>query len=642
MTVTAALPLARGATGHPVQLSRRAARWGYLPGLEGVRALAVVAVVVFHLGLGVLPGGFLGVDVFFTLSGFLITSLLLVELRRDHRVRFGRFYLHRARRLLPGLFLMLLVTAAAVAAVAPDAAETFRQDAVATLSYSTNWWYVVHQVSYFESTGRPPLLQHTWSLAIEEQFYLIWPLLLFGLWRVGRVRAVRVGAVVGASLSTVLMAWLASTGGIPESGDPSRIYFGSDTHAMNLLVGAALAGFWSLGLATRVLTRRGHALVAVAGAIGLAGLFAAFLMASPDSVWLYRGGFLAVGLAAAALIAAASVTGSHLSRVLAAQPLRWIGQRSYGIYLWHWPVFMLLRPGIDVDGNGWAIQVARLATVCLAAELSYRFVETPIRGGALGRIWIWMRSIGKASAAGFVAASVLTAVSLLGIVGQGLASAHSPTVEDALGGVTAVGDEPLTPIIEPTAAKPTRGAGVDQRHETAPPEARAPRQPTAGPSREAVAVSATAVGDSVMLGARDALNAEIPKLTVDAAVGRQSPAVFKRIRERLSAGALGQLVIIHTGTNGVIVQADLVALLRKLSDRARVVLVTAHVDRSWTSANNTILHTVAAQFAASNVRLADWDQLAQGHRDWFYADGIHTKPTGSSRYAQLIQHTLTY
>ena len=189
----------------PVASRSRVSSWTHMPGLDGVRAIAVVAVLVFHLDPTWLPGGFLGVDVFFTLSGFLITSLLLAELDATGGLRFGRFYLRRARRLLPALFLVLVATALLAITVAQDAAERVREDAIAAFFYVTNWWYVLHGTSYFEATGRPPMLQHLWSLAVEEQFYFIWPLLLYALWRLGRRRGVQVGAIAGALLSTVVM-----------------------------------------------------------------------------------------------------------------------------------------------------------------------------------------------------------------------------------------------------------------------------------------------------------------------------------------------------------------------------------------------------------------------------------------------------
>ncbi len=384
----------------PAPGRHRSSAWVHMPGLDGVRAVAVAAVVVFHMDESWLPGGFLGVDVFFTLSGFLITSLLLAELDASNRVDFKRFYIRRARRLLPALYLVLVATSIAAMTVAQDAATRVREDVVAAFFYVTNWWYVLGETSYFEATGRPPMLQHLWSLAVEEQFYFVWPVLCWLLWKVGRTRGIRVGAIVGALASTVVMAWISIAQGMPDVADPSRVYFGSDTHAMTLLVGAALATVWKASRINAVVTARGRRAATGLGVVSLLALLATFWFVGYDSTFLYRGGFLVVGLVTAGFVAAASVTSSAFATVLGAQPLRWIGERSYGIYLWHWPVFMVLRPGIDLDADGLEVQALRLAITLALAELSYRFVETPIRHGLIGRAWARWKEAGGFSLVG--------------------------------------------------------------------------------------------------------------------------------------------------------------------------------------------------------------------------------------------------
>jgi peptidoglycan/LPS O-acetylase OafA/YrhL len=602
-----------------------------MPGLDGVRAIAVLAVVVFHMDESWLPGGFLGVDVFFTLSGFLITSLLLAELDSRGKLDFKAFYIRRARRLLPALYLVLVATAILAVTVAQDAAERVKEDAIAAFFYVTNWWYVLHGTSYFEATGRPPMLQHLWSLAVEEQFYFVWPVLCWLLWRLGRRRAVRIGAAAGALVSTALMAYFAVRDGMPSLADPSRIYFGSDTHAMTLLVGAVLATVWSPARLRERLTGRGIAAVSASGAGALLVLFVIFAAVGYDSSALYRGGFLVVGLVTAVVVAAAAVTESGFAGALARQPFRWIGERSYGIYLWHWPVFMVLRPGIDLDAEGWPVQVARLVITFGLAELSYRYVEMPIRHGLIGRAWASWKERGGFAMIGRAATAVITAVAVVAALGFGLANAQEPTLEDALGGVSGVGDEDLTP----TSATPVPSASGSSRP-TAP-----PGPPVVAAGQTAVGLPTTAIGDSVMLAARDALRQEVPKVTVDAEVSRQSGKVFSRIRARAAAGKLGDVVVIHTGTNGTIVKSELVDTLRFLKDRSRIVLVTVKADRSWVDGNNRILRSVAADFAGSNVRLADWVAVSKGHREWFYADGIHTKGNGSTQYALMIKRAMS-
>ncbi len=619
----------------PVSGRHRSSAWVHMPGLDGVRAVAVLAVVVFHMDESWLPGGFLGVDVFFTLSGFLITSLLLAELDASSRVDFKRFYIRRARRLLPALYLVLVATSIAAMTIAQDAASRVREDATAAFFYVTNWWYVLHGQSYFEATGRPPMLQHLWSLAVEEQFYFVWPVLCWLLWKWGRTRAIRIGAAAGALGSTALMAWVAAGQGMPEITDPSRVYFGSDTHAMTILVGAFLATVWKAAKVNAVVTTRGRRVSTAVGVLSLLTLLAVFWFVAFDSPYLYRGGFLVVGLVTAAFVAAASVTSSAFARVLGAQPLRWIGERSYGIYLWHWPVFMVLRPGVDLDADGPGVQALRLAITLVLAELSYRYVEMPIRHGLIGRAWARWKAAGGFALVGRSAVAVVTSATVVVALGVGLANAQGPTFEQELGGVDGVGNESLTPLPSTSSPAPTDSASVS------PTSTRPSDRPVLAAGEDAFGLSFTAVGDSVLLGARDAVLETFPGGTVDATVSRPSWEVFKRVLDRRAAGKLGAVVVIHTGTNGSIDAQQLDDLLEVLQDRSRVVLVTVKAPRSWTAEDNAIIRAAAAKYASSNVRLADWEALAKGNRTWFYADGIHMRPDGSAAYAAMLREAIS-
>ena len=630
--------MATTALDAPASQRSRTASWVHMPGLDGVRAIAVTAVLLFHANPDWLPGGFLGVDVFFALSGFLITSLLLAELDATRAVRFGRFYQRRARRLLPALVVVLIATSLLAMTVAQDAAQRVKEDVVASAFYVTNWWYVVHGTSYFEATGRPPLLQHLWSLAVEEQFYLIWPLLMYGLWRLGKVRGVRVGAALGAIASTALMAWYAVRTGMPAATDTSRVYFGTDTHAMTLLVGAVLATLWRPPTLIGITAGR-RRLSAGVGVASFVALLAVFWFVGPMTTALYRGGFLVVGLISAGLVAGAAVTGTVFSRCLATQPLRWIGERSYGIYLWHWPIFMVLRPGVDLDADGWPVQVLRFALTLAAAELCYRFVEMPIRRGALGRAWAQWKETGRAGRVARATVAVVTVLAVVVGLGVGLTQAKEPTLQDALGGVSEVGDD-LTPTPAPSpsvsgdasAAPSPSGTGV------AAPSVHVPA--VLAPGQDAFGLSTTAVGDSVMLAGYQALNAAFPKIKVDAKISRQPIEIYDRIRLRKQLGQLGDVVVIGAGTNGPIHSADLIAILTLLKDRSRVVLITCRADRTWTKQSNAAIWGAYKLFKDGNVRVADWQTYSAGHRDWLYADGIHPKDKGATAYAALVRQAL--
>ncbi len=618
----------------------RVQSWAHLPGLDGVRAIAVMAVLIFHADPTWLPGGFLGVDVFFALSGFLITSLLLAELSVSGEVNFRRFYVRRARRLLPALFAVLVVTAVLAMTVAQDAAERVRQDSIAAFFYVTNWWYIVHGTSYFDSTERPPLLQHLWSLAVEEQFYFIWPILLYGLWRWGRRSAVRWGALVGAVASTAAMIAISVSRDIPSVTDSGRVYFGTDTHAMTLLLGAVLATVWLPFSRRSRLTASGLRAMSAIGFAGLVLLIGIFAFVSPDSSALFRGGFAVVGLASVALVAGAATTGTWFSRALANQPLKYLGERSYGLYLWHWPIFMVLRPGVDLDADGPGVQVIRFALTFAVAELSYRFLEMPIRGGAIGRMWSGWRAAGTATTITRGTIALVVALGLITTVGIGLSRTHEETFAESLGGVEGVGDGELTPL--PSAsAMPSPVLTPSPQPSAITSSTPSPTATVAKVPLDLTKTSMILVGDSVLLGARGAVQAMFPQARVDAAVSRQSEAVFDRILARIAVKRIGKVVVIHTGTNGVIDRGHLVRLLQQLKDRARVILVTVHANRPWVASSNAAIRAAAAQFKNGNVRLADWNALATGHRSWLFSDGIHMRAEGAKQYAALLRRVLS-
>ena len=348
-------------------------RFPYLPGIDALRALAVLAVFLYHAGVGWMPGGFLGVDLFFVISGYLITSLLLREFRRGGHVDLGRFWLRRARRLLPAVGVLIAATMILAAIFEPDRIEQLRGDAIASLAYFANWHFVLGHQSYFEQFQRPSLLTHLWSLSVEEQFYLFWPLVFAaGMKLFGRTRLL-LGVAVGA-LASVALAWLLFDPG----SDASRVYYGTDTHAVGLLAGVALALVWS---PTELRRRRTGPLVGpildVVGVLALAYVVLCFLHVHDYDLALWHGGYLWLALVVALLLAVLVHPATRLGAILGQAPLLWLGLRSYSFYLWHYPVLMLTRPGLDVSLPRGVLIPLQLLAVLALADLSYRFVELP-------------------------------------------------------------------------------------------------------------------------------------------------------------------------------------------------------------------------------------------------------------------------
>ena len=613
---------------------------GYLPGLDGLRAIAIIGVLLYHSGVDWVPGGFLGVDVFFVLSGFLITSLILEEYDRSGRVDFRRFYIRRARRLLPAVFVMLIAVGIAVLLFYRDALSAFREDALATLVYLNNWWYIVVDQSYFESMGRPPLLKHLWSLSVEEQFYLIWPAVALVLVRRGGRPLVRRVAIVVAIASTAWMAYLAIRGGYPIDADPSRAYFGTDSHIMGLLIGAALATIWRPGRLSTTIPRSAQALVTGIGVAMIATIAGFYLFVGEFTPWLYRGGFLALAVFTAVLIAAATHPASPLGAILGVGVLRYLGRRSYGIYLWHWPIFMVTRPGIDVPWSEPVAFVVRMAVTLAIAEISYRLVEMPIRRGALGSAWHAVRSganrgiqqILTLLAAGLTAVvAAVVAIALIVTPGQGRDAIPADVAEAmgiADGGPEVVSIDDAPEAGEPIVADTT---GTADSPEALPVDERTIEEIRAENG------SVSVLGDSVVLGARNTITAAIPGAKVDAEVSRMPGAFTGRVKKLDRRDNLANVVVLHLATNGVLTEEILRNTLDPLADYERVVLVNASVPRSWEKPNNAIIDDVAPDYP--NVVVADWNKAADGQRDFFVSDGVHLTRKGAAAFADLIRQS---
>jgi len=619
----------------------------YMPGLDGLRAIAVLAVVAYHLNLGWAPGGLLGVGVFFVLSGYLITDLLVEQWQRGRRLDFKDFWLRRARRLLPALLLMLAVVSPAAVLLDGSRLASLRGDVLAALLYFSNWRLIFHHVSYFESFGPPSPLGHLWSLAVEEQFYALWPLVLAaGLRLAPRRGKLALLALAGAAASAIAMAVLYAPG-----DDPSRVYYGTDTRAFALLAGAALALVWPSGRLAEALSRNGTRAL---DGIGLAGLIAVLYMIGTTDEYdpsLYPGGLIAATAASMAAIAALAAPGTRLGRWLGCLPLRWLGVRSYGIYLWHYPVIVLTSPEVDTGGLDVGRALLQLAASVLLAALSWKFVEEPIRRGALGRLWARMspRAQRRDDAPTWTARlrrRLLMLLSIAAILGSGVSCA-SGTTEDAGAQQTAVG----------SSVRPTDGAAVAVQ--TAPPGAgasaseRPPAQPGtaagAGPTRPAgggasdaaakpqvqpSGAGVTAIGDSVLLDAEPYLKKLLPGIVVDGKVGRQMSQAQSVVDRLKDDGKLGSRIVIELGTNGSFSEKQLKKLLGSLEDAQQIVLVNTRVPRKWQDAVNATLKKTAKDYP--NAVLVDWYAASKNHDEYFAKDGVHLRPKGAAAYAALV------
>ena len=623
---------------------RGSPRLGYRPALDGLRALAVIAVFAYHAEVGWARAGFLGVDVFFVLSGYLITALLLAERRRDGRIDLRRFWMRRARRLLPAVLVLLAAVAVAVPVLAPDQASRIRADLLAALGYVSNWWLIVGEQSYFEAAGRPPLLQHLWSLAVEEQFYLLWPPVLALAVRRRPHRRLVKPLLAAVAVSALLMALL-----FRPYADPSRVYYGTDTRALALLLGAALAAATTRWQLVDQLRRRGRASLEVLGIVGLAGLGWAIANVNEFDPWLYRGGFTAAAVGAAAVVAASARPGPPilLGRVLGTRPLVWIGRRSYGIYLWFWPVLMVTRPDLDVPLHGAPLLALRAALTVTLAALSYRFVELPARRGAIGRVWADVKRARRtrtplprsAAAWGLGLCVVLTCLGIGVATDDEGADAPTEVATTDAGGLNSVLAARLAiPAAEPTTtvAPSTTAAEAST---TAPSTTVAPAPASTVPATlPTISAKVTAVGDSVLLGAKPLLEHQIDGVVVDADVGRQFADVVSTLRTYRDEGRLGNAVVVQTGNTGPINPGQFDQLLQMLRDVPKVLVVNVKVERAWQNANNDVIREAITK--VPNTVLIDWHAMAGAHPEAFYDDGLHLTPSGIRLFTGAVLSAL--
>ncbi len=602
-----------------------------LPGLDGLRGIAVLAVIIYHADVSLLVGGFLGVDVFFVLSGFLITTLLINELTETNTVDRARFYIRRIRRLMPALLLVLFFSVLVSGLFVLDAAYHVRRDLPWAMTFVLNWSYLFFEQSYFVNISRPPLLQHLWSLSVEEQFYVVWPIMLIGLYKVKignltpRVKIFIASAVL-AFASTAWMVHLSVVNGYPIPNDPSRVYFGTDTHAMGLLVGCAAAALWRSERLNERLTPDRAAAMNGLGLFSIAGLAYFFLFVSELNEFLYRGGFLVLSILTAILVLVAAHPGLKFGKRLGNPVLKWFGDRSYGIYLWHWPIFVLMRSGIDIQWPDPIAFVVKVAIVLVIADMSYRFVELPIRQGAIGsRLSVWRAAgVPRPQARTLMTTAVTVVVLSASLVGMYRVPAPDAGNLTGIGGITAIDEDPVA-VVEPAEAPGGDPLINAQQAATVQQEIQAQIPPVV-------------FGDSVVLGARESLKAVMGEISIDAAVSRQPEEIAERIRARRDERRLGPDVVIHMGTNGIVQEEDLKPILEELRDRNRVVVVNVRVPRVWMKPTNEMIGSLVGQYP--NVRLADWNSVSKGKKGYFAPDGVHLTKTGAEVFGNLVNDTL--
>jgi len=652
MALTDAAWPATPVTGTPVAPApaprRRPAnaRGPRVPGLDGLRAVAVLAVLAFHLAPAWVPGGFLGVDVFFVVSGFLITTLLLREVASTSRIRLPRFWVRRARRLLPALALVLVTSIPVARLVEPDLTVGIGRQLLGALTFSTNWVEIAAGTDYFDET-QPELLRILWSLAIEEQFYLVWPVLLVVLLVTVRSAAWRVRVVLAAALVSVLAMALLYTPLYGPGADPTRVYYGTDTHAFGLLLGAAMTLRWAK--ASPVLQ---GAQARVLPPLALAGLIALFLLLRSDSPLTYPLGLLAASLLALVLVLACDAARAEptwFTTVLETGVLRWVGERSYGIYLWHWPVACIVTAAVGAQpGTAWwavGIGLSAVLTFVLAAA-SYRWVELPVRRlGFRGALRTAAGAVRQAA----VVPKVVVVVAVLAVVGTGAAVASAPertAAELAVeAGIQAGAEAQGAAAPDGSRAPAAPGAQKGRPDASASPGEPTPASRTGAPTSEPFGAKQGAhvsgFGDSVLSAALPAILARYPHAQVDAVPNKDWLDAEQMIRTAKREGRLRETVLLSFGTNsGFQLDGSVDAaksVLDMIGPDRRVVLVNTVGISYWVpDANKTLDQIVVGR---ENVAVADWHTLVGKQPGLLHSDATHPNMDGIEAYTDLVENS---
>lgn len=611
-------------------------------GLDGIKGLALIAIVLYHCMQQRLPGGFYGVDVFFTVSGFLIAVSLIRSLAKTGSLNLVRYIPKRAVRLYPALFLLIPVIVSVGWLFDHDILVSIRDQVITVLLGCYNWYAIAGGQSYFDQMN-PQVFRHLWFIGVLMQFYVIVPFIVWLMWKLRQTKLSSLIPLGLAAFSSIAM-WVMY---VPK-GDPTRVYFGTDTHSMGLMLGVALA-WWvtapQLGHARqravpmpRTISSSASAAThraplpqipvehriwnAAAPVLAFLSLIALVTMAviGKQDAFAFRGGIILSSLLSVLLIAGTISDDSWMQSLMVFKPLASLGKYSYGIYLWHWPLWILssaLAPKIFKAVGPWPLIMTALLTA-IAVMISWLMVEKPAATHSAVSVVVPLRTNKKNHVARVIAVDVILVLSLAGCV-QGIAHAPAKTA--------------MQIQLEQQAAQLERMQKTEHvllRHAVPAPPKPKHEMPTGD--------QITAIGDSVMLASSQGLSEVFPGIQTDASVSRSIMVAPELIGNALSAGSLRQWVLIGLGTNSAITPDQLDQIRNMIGPDRVLVLVNAHGDRTWIPPTNQVLADYAAAHP-DNVVLVDWDATANANAQVLGSDGIHPS-MDSDIYAKAVKQAI--
>lgn len=603
----------------------------YLPSIDSLRALAVLAVIIYHVDVNYLPGGFLGVDLFFVLSGYLISSLIIKEYRKTGSLNLYNFYIRRARRLLPAVYFMITVGLVVMVLFNEVLLRKSHLDAIFGYIYSSNWWYIFHKLDYFDSFGAQSPFKHLWSLAIEEQFYMIFPLLFLlinrkkkskdGTYKLNKnFLYVVLGLILVSLIAHILLF---------DINNISRIYFGTDTRAFSLLIGVVGAILYPMEKLHAKVTPQQNIMYSVVSLVSIATLITVMIYTSEYNTWLYRGGFLLVAILGLIVIISSGKQHTLMSRLLSFKPVVFIGKISYSLYLWHFPVLVLTTPVSEIGNPNIIFVILRVILTFALATASYVFVETPIRKlGFNNYINVIFKKLKKRprksrkAYAGIV--GLVSVLFLMGIFGKSV-----PFISTAF-------------VKEMEANKETQfvnnGNNKENNQEKSSDSNKDKKDNKEDKNNSDKKYSSVVVmGDSLTVDIGEKFQELYPGAVIDGKIGRQLYVAVEEAKSYSKYNNENSAIIFQLGTNGPFTESQIEELVKEF-DKADIYFVNIKVPRAWEKTVNAALKET--QEKHSNVKIIDWYSVANSSKDLFEPDRVHLNQTGIAEMVTLIEKNL--
>lgn len=619
-------------------MGKRLKKSRYISGFDGIRTLAVVGVILYHLAPYQFQGGFLGVPIFFVVSGYLITDLLFQEWQQNNRIDVIGFYIRRVKRLYPALVTLVLATTAYITLFARDLLTNIRAVITTNLLYVYNWYQVAHHESYFDKFGTQSPFTHLWSLSIEGQFYLFWPLIIILLLKfVKKKQPIFDTMIILAFISALLMALLYRAG-----QDPSRVYYGTDTRMFSILLGAALAVVWPSTALKKDLPANLRLLLDLIGGGALLLLCLMFMQMTGESTLVYRGGMFFFSVLSMILVAVVAHPGADLNRLLTNRLFTWIGKRSYGIYLYQYPVLVFFESKINVAEHSFLYALVEVALILVLSDLSYRFLELPLQHFDYSKTWSTFKEFCRRDSSYgnkrwyMVIPGLIVLLAFVGAT-TSTTSGSEAKKDTALEKTIKANNKKVAKQNKNIAAKAssTKQATSSSSSSTSTTNEAKQFDLTESELAKAKQLQITAIGDSVLADASATLQEIFPNMYIDAKVGRQVREVIPVLQSLAQSGKLANTVLLSEGTNGPYSEQELEQIMTIIGKERKVYWINVHVPtRRWQDQVNSDLQAAAKKYP--NLKVIDWYTYSKDHSDWFYDDNVHPNQEGLKYYGPYV------